>query len=48
MTNKFTGKLLNTLDFKKYSWDDFEKTEKGYKAIMEFESIDLTDMEIYK
>ena len=48
MPNKFAEKLLDALDIKKYSWDDFEKIKKGYKAIMEFESIDLTDMEIYK
>ena len=43
----FRKKFHEIIDAKKYSWDDFEKFKKGYKPIMETETIDLTDLEIF-
>lgn len=42
----FRKKFHEIIDMKKYSWDDFEKFQKGYKPIMGTETIDLTDLEI--
>ncbi|MCK9471253.1 MAG: hypothetical protein M0Q88_05830 [Bacilli bacterium] len=39
--------FLNILDQKKYSWDDFGKIKKGYKAIMGAKQIDLSNLEVF-
>lgn len=43
----FREKLFDVFEEKKYAWDDFEKINKGYKAIMEIEQLDLTDLDVY-
>lgn len=48
MPNEFKEKLLEVIENKRYSWDDYEKMKMGYKVIMGFDTIDLTDIEIYK
>ena len=43
----FWGNLFNIFDEKRYSWDDFEKFKRGYKPIMELETLDLTNIKVY-
>lgn len=45
---KLMEKLLEVVEAKNYSWDDFDKMRNGYKGIMGFDTINLTDIEVYK
>lgn len=43
----FWDNLFNIFDEKRYSWDDLEKFKRGYKPIMELETLDLTNIKVY-
>lgn len=43
----FWDNLFNIFDEKRYSWDDLEKIKRGYKPIMELETLDLTNIKVY-
>ena len=45
--DNFRSKFHEVIENKKYAWDDFEKIRQGYKAIMETETTDITDLEIF-
>lgn len=43
----YRKRLFEIFDEKKYSWDDYQKFKRGYKAIMSIDQLDLTDLEIF-
>lgn len=45
--HNFRSRFHEVIENKKYCWDDFDKMKKGYKAIMETETINLSDLEIF-
>lgn len=45
--NNYREKIFKIFDLKKYSWDDFEKFNKGYKPIMIMDQLDLTELEVF-
>ena len=46
--NEFWDRLFNIFDEKRYSWDDFKKIKRGYKPIMELETLDLSEIIVHR
>ncbi len=45
--HNFRDRFHEIIEIKKYAWDDFDKIRQGYKAIMQTETTDITDLEIF-
>lgn len=45
--HNFRDRFHEIIERKRYAWDDFEKTNQGYKAIMSTETSDLSDLEVF-
>lgn len=42
----YRRRIFEIFDEKRYSWDDYKKFKRGYKAIMSIVQLDLTDLEV--
>lgn len=42
----YRRRISEVFDEKRYSWDDYKKFKRGFKAIMSINQLDLTDLEL--
>ena len=42
----YRRRIFEVFDEKRYSWDDYKKFKRGFKAIMSINQLDLTDLEL--
>lgn len=42
----YRKRIFEVFDEKRYSWDDYKKFKRGFKAIMSINQLDLTDLEL--
>ena len=42
----YRRRIFEVFDEKRYSWDDYKKFKRGFKAIMSINQLELTDLEL--